>query len=799
MLKNHFKIALRTLKKHKGYSFINVAGLALGLACCVLILFFVQDEMSFDRFHTNADRIYRVAFNGYSPNSPPDRFAVTSRPIGRALRQEYPDEIEHLVRLVGWNPVVKHEGTYFFEDDFWYVEPEFLKMFTFPLLQGDPETALNEPNTLVMTASMQQKYFGDESALGQSLTLNDTLTFTVTGVMADFPLNSHFTTDFLVSFETLLAVSPENEAWLSLNGYTYLMLREGVDAAAFEAKMSDLVTRNYSEVLDNIGLRAELLLEPLTDIYLYSDRGGGIGPMGDIAYIYVFSAIALFVLLIACINFMNLATARSMERAKEVGVRKVVGSSRGMLIRQFLSESVLMCALALIIGIGLIAAALPFFNELAGKEIRFSTLGTPLYGLGLMGTVLLLGLLAGSYPAFLLSSFRSIDVLKGQFRSSRQGVFLRRGLVVFQFAISVALIACTVLVFNQLAFMRNQDLGFDKEQVLVINAQGLPGSLMRQQYETTKTEFARLPAVQQVSASTQVPGRSPWVQLFTAEGLQENDSRRAQVVVIDEDYLDTYQIDVIAGRGFSRDFETDEAEAVLINETAVGYIGWGSPEEAVGKTIDIAGGERTVVGVVHDYHHNSLKQTLEPMVLLNLPQTFNFFSLRLAADDLSATMAHLEQTWQALFPGYTYESFFLDADFDTQYRTEQRLMRIFGIFAGLAILIACLGLFGLAAFTAQQRTKEIGVRKVLGATAPGIVLLLSKEFTRLVLIGVVLAVPLAYFAMDAWLDGFPYRVAISWWIFLLAGLAGLGIAWLTVSYQSIRAALTNPVNALRYE
>ena len=799
MLKNHFKIALRTLKKHKGYSFINVAGLALGLACCVLILFFVQDEISFDRFHTNADRIYRVAFNGYAPNSPPDRFAATSRTIGRVLRQEYPDEIEQLVRLSSWDPVVKHKGTYFFDDDFWYAEPEFLKIFTFPLRKGNPETALNDPNTLVMTEAMERKYFGDESALGQSLTLNDTLTFTVTGVMADFPLNSHFTTDFLVSFETLLALRPENEDWLALTGYTYLMLHQGVDADAFEAKMSDLVARNFGEVLDNIGLRTELLLQPLTDIYLHSDRGGEIGPTGDVAYIYVFAAIALFVLLIACINFMNLATARSMERAKEVGVRKIVGSSRGMLIRQFLSESVLMCALALVIAIGLIAATLPFFNELADKTISFSTLATPLYVLGLIGTVLLLGLLAGSYPAFLLSSFRSIDVLKGQFRSSRRGVFLRQGLVVFQFAISVALIASTVLVFNQLGFMRNQDLGFKKEQVLVIDAQGLQGSLMVQQYETAKTEFARLPAVQQVSASTQVPGHSSWVQLFTAEGLQENESRRAQVIVIDEDYLDTYQIDLVAGRSFSKDFETDQDEAILINEMAVGNIGWGSPEEAVGKTIDLGGGNRTVVGVVHDYHHNSLKQKLEPMVLVSMPQMFSFFSLRLATDDLSATMAQLEQTWQTLFPGYPFESFFLDVDFDTQYRTEQRLMRIFGIFSGLAILIACLGLFGLAAFTAQQRTKEIGVRKVLGASVPGIVLLLSKEFTRLVLFGVVLAVPAAYFAMDLWLDTFPYRVDISWTVFLVAGLAGLGIAWLTVSYQSIRAALTNPVNALRYE
>jgi len=797
MLKNYLKIALRHLKKHKGYSFINIIGLALGLACCVLILFFVQDELSFDRFHTDADRIYRVVFNGYAPNSPPDRFSSVSRPVGRVMREEYP-EVEHLVRFNYWNPVVKHQGTYFYDDDVLFAEPELFDVFSFPLLKGDPATALREPNTLVLTETAERKYFGDEDALGRTLTLNDTLAFTVTGVLADFPHNSHFSADFFVSYQTLLDRQPEDQ-WLNIGTWLYLKLHEGVDAKAFEANITDLIQRNYGDQLANLNLRTELVLEPLTEIYLYSDRGGQFGPTGDITHVYIFSAIALFVLLIACINFMNLATARSMERAKEVGVRKVVGSSRTMLIRQFLSESMVLCLLGLVIAAGLIAAALPFFNELAGKEIALGTLLSPGYAFGLLAVTLLVGLLSGSYPAFLLSGFRSIEVLKGHFRSSRRGALLRQGLVVFQFAISVALIACTALVFDQLDFMRNQDLGFDKEQVLVINAQGLPNTVMSEQYKTAKNEFARSPAVRQVSASAVVPGRSPWLNLFTAEGLQENDSRRGEVVVADADYLDTYQIDVVAGRNLSDAFETDEAEAILINEAAVGYLGWGTPQQALGKTIDFGGGERTVVGVMHDYHHNSLKEALEPMLLFSNPPSFNFFSLRLDATDVSATMAQLETTWKSLFPGYTFETFFLDADFDTQYHGEQRLMRILGAFSSLAILIACLGLFGLAAFTAQQRTKEIGVRKVLGASVPGIILLLSKDFTRLVLVGFGVAVPVAYFTMDAWLDAFPYRIDIAWPIFLMAGLTALVIAWLTVSYQSIRAAFTNPVNALRYE
>ncbi|HMB92176.1 MAG TPA: ABC transporter permease, partial [Rhodothermales bacterium] len=438
------------------------------------------------------------------------------------------------------------------------------------------------------------------------------------------------------------------------------------------------------------------------------------------------------------------------------------------------------------------------FNDLAAKDIAFSTLLSPGYIFGLIGIALVVGLLAGSYPAFLLSSFPSIDVLKGTFKSTSRGVVLRKGLVVFQFAISVAMIAATAIVFDQLAYMRNQDLGFDKEQVVVIDGQGLPGSVVAQQFETAKEEFEWLPGVQQVATSTVVPGRGNWLQIYTAEGLAENDSRRAQIIVIDDDYLDTYQIEMVAGRGFSEEFESDQQTGILLNETAVENIGWASPEYALGKTIDLDT-TRTVIGVVKDYHHASLKQTLEPMLFVELPQFFRYFSIRLSSDDLPATMASLEETWNTLFPAYTFESFFLDEDFDNQYRTEQQLTKVFGTFAFLAVLIACLGLFGLAAFTAQQRTKEIGVRKVLGASVPSIVLLLSKEFTYLVLTSVVLAAPVAYFAMDQWLEAFPYRVPISIWVFVGGGLAALLIAWLTVSYQAIKAALTDPVNSLRYE
>ena len=571
-----------------------------------------------------------------------------------------------------------------------------------------------------------------------------------------------------------------------------------VDADAFGAKIADVIERNNADQLAGIGLRTELEMEALPDIYLRSDRGAQFGPSGDAGQVRVFSAIALFVLLIACINFMNLATARSLERAKEVGVRKVMGSTRSMLIRQFLSEAVLLSVLGLVIAVGLIALALPSFNELAAKDIPFATVLQPGYIGALLGLTILVGLFAGTYPAFLLSGFESIEVLKGKFRSSPAGAVLRKGLVVFQFAISVALIACTMLVYNQLSFMKNQDLGFEKEQVLVINAVGLPGNVMGQQFETARNEFLRQPSVSQVSASAVVPGRNPWINLFSAEGLADNDTRRGQVVVADANYTETFAIDVVAGRGLSDEFETDATEGILINETAVEYLGYGDPAEAVGKTIDIDG-PRTVVGVIGDYHHNSLREVVEPLLIFSNPPAYNYFSLRVRTADISDTLPELETAWARLFPGYSFETFFLDADFESQYQNEQRLMRIFGAFSSLAILIACLGLFGLAAFTAQQRSKEIGVRKVLGATVPGIFVLLSREFTRLVIVGFVFAVPIVYFTMDAWLNGFAYRTDISWVAFVVAGLAALLIAWITVSYQSIRAAVMNPVHALRYE
>ena len=800
MLQNYFKIALRTLRKHKGYSFINIFGLAVGLACCFLILLFVQEERSYDQFHDNADRIFRVATSAQPPNDAPlDRFAVTARVVGHTLREDFP-EVEAVTRINPWNPSLRVGDEQFYGEEFGFVESSFFEMFTFPFVAGGGAGVLDEPNSVVLSETTARKIFGTTDAVDRTVTLNDSLDFVVTGVMADIPENSHMEADVFVSYAWLRSQNEAAETgqWLNLNGYVYILLKEGVNWRTFEDKIRLLTMDRNGEQLTQIGFHVTHELQPLPEIYLYSDRQAEIGPTGDASYVVLFSAVALFVLLIACINFMNLATARSMERAKEVGIRKVVGSTRAALVRQFLAESVLLCLVALVLAMALIAAVLPLFNTLAEKELAYTALLTPGFLAGLLGVTLVVGLLAGSYPAFVLSSFRPVQVLKGAFRTSSRGAVLRKGLVVFQFAISVALIASTLIVFSQLDYMKSRDLGFTRDPVLVVDAQSAPGN-PADHYERTKAEFARLADVRQVSASNTMPGNNAWLLIYFAEGLPDTDSRRAQVAVVDHDYVETYGMTMAAGRDFSAEFETDLTEAVMVNELLVEQVGWGTPEEALGKTIRLNGQTRTVVGVLENYHHNSLKLALEPMIFAVIPQTFAFYSLRLDTDNLTRTMSEVERTWERLFPEIPFNSFFLDDNLDQLYRTEQRLSRIFTAFAGLAILIACLGLFGLAAFTAQQRRKEIGVRKVLGATVPGIIGLLSKEFTALVTVAVVVAIPLTYYGMGRWLETFPYHTEIGANIFLVTGLIAVAIAFLTISYQALRAALTDPVRALRYE
>ncbi|MEM6646359.1 MAG: ABC transporter permease [Bacteroidota bacterium] len=798
MLHHYLTIARRTLAKRKGYTFINITGLAVGLADCLLMVLFVQDELSYDRFHTDADQMYRVVLDGQAANAPRDRFAVTSLPIGIALRNNYP-EVEAVVRMTTTEGRMQVGEQVFFDDDALLAEASFFDVFDFPLVAGEASQALAAPRSVVLSASMAERLYGSvDQAMGASVQHEDSL-FTVTGVMADWPANSHMQADYLISANTMPIFRAEDDnSWLSVRFFTYLRLKPGTDAEAFEAKITGMVEENYRAVLDQIGLQTWLYLQPVPDIYLHSDRTAEIGPTSNIAYVYVFSAVALFLLLIACINFMNLSTARSMERAKEVGVRKALGSRRSALVRQFLSESVVLSVFALVLAAVLLLALLPAFNSLSGKTLGLMQLVQPWFVASLIGLTLVVGLLAGAYPALMLSGFEPLAILRGRFRSTRSGARLRQGLVVFQFALSVALIIATGVVYKQLAFMQNQNLGFTDEQVVLVDS-GDNAAALTQQIESVKDEYRRDPAVMALSASVQVPGQDMFAQIVGPEGLAEGETRRAGLVLIDDDYVETYEIDVVAGRDFDDAFETDAGEAALLNESAVINFGFGTPEEAIGKRVAAGGVNRTVVGVIGDYHHLSLQQAIEPMMLIPSGMGYGMLSLRIRPENLDATLARLEQTWTQLFPEAPFAYTFLDDAFAEQYTAEQRLMRVFSVFAGLAILIACLGLFGLAAFTAEQRTKEIGVRKVLGATVGGIVLLLSRQFTILVLVGFAVAAPLAYFAMDRWLDTFPYATSMGIGLFVGAAVLAVLVAFSTVAYQAIRAALIDPVRALRYE
>jgi putative ABC transport system permease protein len=800
MLKNYFKVALRSLLRQRGYSVINVLGLSVGLACCLLIALFVSEELAYDRFHEHADRIHRVVLDGTASGTPTDHFAVTSRPIGPALVESYPD-VEAFARIGPYDPTVRHQGEYVYGDEVYFADPSFFEIFTFPLIEGDPATALREPYTVVLTESTARRYFPDGGALGRTLTLNDQHEVEVTGIARDVPGTSHFSFDMLVSFATHNALVPEppQGEWLNLGMYTYVLLRPGAEAAAVEAQIADHIHRAWGEVLDQINIRVDLGLEPLTAIYLHSQRKYQIGPTSSAMTVYAFLAIALFVLLIACVNYMNLATARSMQRAREVGVRKTLGASRGLLVRQFLGESVLVALVALVAALVLVAATLPLFNAVAGKELSYLAILSPAFLLTLLVATIAVGLLAGSYPALVLSGFLPALVLKGELRTSRHGAHLRQGLVVFQFAVSVALIVGTVAVIQQLDYVRAQDLGFDREHLVVVDARAIPSAQRAQRHETAKEAMRRHPAVLHAAASSATPGNEPGLTLTQAEGMEEGQFHRFHTLSADHDFVETFGIAMAAGRPFSRSYETD-VDGALINEKAVRELGW-TPEEAIGRWVSIGGGgqQRPVVGVIRDYHHLSLHQQVEPMIIAMMPSMYNRFTVRVDGRQLPQAIEHLGATWAELFPGYPFDYEFVDEAFAQQYQAEARLSRVIGAFAALAILVACLGLFGLAAFTAQQRRREIGVRKVLGASTGHLVALLSKDFLKLVAVAFVIGAPLAYFGMSRWLEGFAYRVTLGPGLFIAAGLIALVIALATVSGQALRAATADPVKAIRSE
>lgn len=802
MLKNYLKIAVRNLRKQKGYAFINVFGLAAGLACCLLILLFVRDELSYDRYHENADQVFRVARAWYDEAGTPTlQFAHISPPIGPTLKEEMP-EIAHAVRLFRTGSLVSYKEHHFHEQRFYFAEEDIFQLFTMPFIKGDPVTALVEPYTVVLTTSMASKYFGEDDPIGETIRFDDSWDLRVTGIIADAPDNTHFHYDFLASFATFTTQSWTASwatNWGGNNSFaTYVLLEDGVDPATVAAKFPAFLDRHY--VLHH-SASSKLFLQPLPDIHLHSHLDAELEPNGDIVYVYLFSTVALFVLLIACFNFMNLGTARATKRAQEVGVRKVLGAKRKQLVTQFLGESLLLTALALVLAMMLVELLLPVFNDLSGKDLQLFGADAAFVLAMLLGLGLLTGCIAGAYPAFFLSAYQPVAVLKSAVKGSWRSR-LRSVLVGTQFAISIALIIGVGVIIQQLRYVQDKTLGFDEDQLVVISTP----SAMRQDFEATRNRLLTHPGVLAVTASEHTPSG----QLRNSINVQAEVNGEIKpfnslpLLAVDHDFTKTYGMEVVAGRTFSTEVASDSLQAFVINESAVRKLGWASAEDAVGKFFmldseNLSDRRGQVVGVVKDFHFESLHERITPLVMYIRPGLYWRTTLKIAADDIPETLAFLEAQWQTYTPNAPLSYTFVDQGFAQLYQAEERFQQVLSYFAILAILIACLGLLGLASFMVEQRTKEIGVRKVLGAPVGTLVLMLSRDFTRTVALAFIVACPLAYIAMDRWLDTFAYRIDIGWPVFVVAGLSALAIALLTVSFQSIKAALRDPVKSLRYE
>ena len=802
MFINYLTVALRNLLRYKGYSAINVLGLASGIACCVLIMLYVQDELSYDQHHEKNDRIYRLAESAVVAGRSIEA-AVTPPPWAPVLAKDYP-EIEQITRIKPPNSrwLIRYQQNRFYEKNFVFADSSVFDIFTIPLVQGNARSALAEPHTVVLSESMADKYFGDDNPIGKVITGDDLYKFTITGVMRDLPKNSHFHFDFLASYASLAPNNLYGEPTTMQNQgfshdlYTYLLLKEGYAPEDLERKLPGFLEKHLGDQLDGTGIEARPFLQPLPDIHLHSNLEGEIAPNSDVRYVYIFSSLAVFILLIACVNFMNLSTARSARRAQEVGIRKVLGAHRNQLIKQFTGESILFSLIALVMALGLVHVLLPQFNLLSGKALEMDYQSTWLVPV-LVAIALVTGIVAGGYPAFILSSFRPVAVLTGALKAGATHSFLRKILITFQFIISIVMIVGTIVVLDQLEYMQNKNLGFEKEHVVVVR---MPDDEVLKGYRAYKNAVLQYPEIVNVSTSTSVPGGQPSLNLVTPEGVQEDESPVYQVIWADFDFVETLDIKIASGRKFSTAFATDSS-ACLINETAVRSLGWETP---IGKTIRFTGApdtnpSHTVIGVMADFHNQSLRQRVEPlMVLFNAPSVF--MVIRIQEQNLSRGMEVLHDQWRQTYPNHPAMDYsFLDEDLEQLYQAERRLGSVFIIGAALSILIACLGLFGLSSYMAEQRTREIGIRKVLGATIPNVILLLSRDFTKLILLAFVIGAPVSYYAMGTWLEDFPYRIDLSAWVIMFSGLTALVIAWLTVGYQALKAATANPVNAVHGE
>lgn len=796
MLKGYITIALRHMIRQKGYSLINVLGLAIGMVCCILIFLYVQDELSYDRYHDKADRIYRVVANN-DVKTPPA--------MAPALKADFP-EVEQYVRMLPTSGtwVMKYEENIFYEKQVYWVDDSIFEVFSFPLVKGDPATALTDPFSVVISEATAEKYFGDEDPMGKTIIAdNGFAALIVTGIMKNLPANTHFKADFFVSMATSTQVWGSTgaiESWNWLNFYIYLVLAEGADPAALEAKFPAFVDKYIGAQLEERGARFEPYLQSVPDIHLYSHLDHEPGANSDIAYVYILSAIAAFTLIIACINFMNLSTARFANRAREVGLRKVLGAYRSQLMQQFLGESVLMTLAALLLALAAVWLIFPAFNEFTGKSLTIGDALQPARLIGLLIGTILVGLLAGSYPALFLSAFQPSQTLKGSGRSEASRGLFRKILVIIQFAISIVFIVGTGILFQQMDYIQHKNLGFDREQVIVIPT----FQAVAQTYRPWKRTILQHAGVLSVTQGMTMPGMAGNIGQISTGTIRRIDEpgdtqHAVQGLAADVDYVETLGLQLLSGRTHTAASARDtERESIVINEAAMRVLGWDTPEEAIDQQVKFRNDTtQTIIGVVRDFHLRSLHQPIEPLVLM-LSGGLHI-AVRLQPAGMRDTLAYIEQTWDTFFPDFPMAYTFIDDDINRLYQTEARISYVFGAFALMAVLIACLGLFALASYTAELRTKEIGVRKVLGASVNGVVLLLSSEFVKLVLIANVIAWPVAYLVMQRWLQTFAYQVDIGPGIFLLSGVMALIITLATVSYHAVKTARVNPVDALRNE
>ena len=805
MIKNYFKIAWRNIKGHKSYSSINILGLAIGVAACMLILQYVSFELSYENFHTNKNRIFRVQQDRYDNGKLSTQWAAGAYAVGNSFKDAIP-EVEDYVKLVQENGLVAtiNNQPVKIEKGF-FASASFFKIFSYPLLRGDANTVLVAPNTAVVSETMAHNLFGNENAFGKTLLMNGKENFKITGMFKDMPANTQLQPDILLSYSTFINIVKPNgndpeTAWNWDGCLTYLLLNKDANPKTVEAKFVPIVEKANGAQFKKFNAAAIYKMQPLTDIHLYSNYMQEPEPNGDGKTVYLFLGIAFFIVVIAWVNYINLATARAISRAKEVGVRKSVGSQRWQLIFQFLFESALLNGIAFLLALLLMAIALPFFNQLSGQHISFALIENQRFWLALTGLYLGGVVLSGIYPAFVLSRFKPVEVLKGKMVTTVKGALLRKALVVFQFTASLFLLIGTLVVYRQIQFMRNQSLGININQTLIVTKPVITDSNYANKMTSFKNELLQNSSITKVSALTSIPGQAiEWnaggIKLV---GTDESKSKQYRVIGVDYDFVDLFGLKLMAGRKFSKDFGSDP-NAVLFNKAGIEQLGFTKPEEAIGKKIDFWGEQYTIAGVTENFHNQSLREAYEPLIIRLIPDLQGYFAVKTTASQSAQTIEKVKTAWSKFFPGNTFDYFFLDDHFNNQYKADQRFGQVFGFFTLLAILVACLGLFGLASFTTLQRTKEIGIRKVLGASVSGILNLLYREFAILLLIAFFIAVPLAWLALNNWLQGYAFRINIHWSFFMLPFVMILVIALFTVSFQVIKAAVTNPINSLRTE